>query len=116
MNALVKLQRGYRLARLASMLAITITLAASARIAEPLFEIQPDPPSAGSDVQVTYYGNSDRMVTFEIGDGEVHRPKIAKDGTFKIPKALLKAGKKLRIRDGSHDEIREASVCFYIEP
>ena len=97
------------------LLATTTVLASSARFGRPLFEVKPDPPSAGQDVEVTYYGNNDSMVVFRIGDGEDHSPKIGKGKKFTIPKKLLKAGAKLYILDPM-DGTPNSAVCFNIEP
>ncbi len=94
----------------------TFALGSSARSSPPYFEVQPNPPSTGSDVVVVYSGSDADSVVFKIGDGEEHIPKVAKDGTFTIPKALLKAGLKLQIRDDDVDRVPEGSVCFVIEP
>ncbi len=110
------LRRRYSLSALAVGLGAVIVLASSARVGQPLFEIQPDPPVAGSDVNVTYYGNSNDMVSFSVGDGEDQQPKIGKDKKFTIPKALLKAGLKLTIQDESRAPHSQATVCFVIEP
>ncbi len=96
-------------------LACMMTLAASARVNTPLFEIKPNPPSAGSDVVVTYFGNNDANVVFHVGDGDDKTPKIGKGKTFTIPKALLKAGRRLCLLDPI-DGRPEAALCVEIEP
>ncbi len=105
-----------RLARAAAGSLAMVLLATSASIAPPLFEVKPDPPQAGSDVNVVYFGNNETKVTFEVGDGEVHSAKVGKDGSFTIPKKFLKVGKKLRIRDAALPDLPNAAVCFVIEP
>ncbi len=93
-----------------------IVLLCAASPGKPYFDVKPDPPTAGSDVEVVYHGSDGSKVVYQVGDGEFHRPKVGSDGKFKIPKALLKVGLKLKIRDGALDELPEGSVCFEIEP
>ncbi len=101
---------------MAGALVLVVGLCSSALVGRPLFEVKPNPPKVGQDVEVSYFGNHDDEVVFKVGDGEAHDAKIRKDKTFTIPKALLKAGKKLRIRDRSRSPRVDASVCFVIEP
>ncbi len=80
-----------------------------------VFTIRPDPPSAGGDVEVVYSGSQPGRVEYRIGDGASHSAKVGKGRKFKIPKRLLKAGKRLYLRDGNSIDA-SANLCVDIEP
>ncbi len=79
---------------------------------QKVFVLSPNPPSAGSDVDVTYLGSGEVM--FQIDDGESMEGKLDSKQHFRIPKKLLRPGGLLYLM-----EVREGTphnVCIEIEP
>ncbi len=77
------------------------------------FLVNPDPPSAGQDVSVTFGGQGSEVL-YQIGDGELRVGKLDKNKSFKIPKKLLKSGQPLYLIEVFGDGSRD--VCVFIEP
>lgn len=79
----------------------------------PAFVLKPNPPQAGSDVEVIYTGPDADGVSYRIGDGSWVDPKI-RDNRFVIPGRDLTAGKTLYVTDANGKPTSD--LCVTIEP